>query len=79
MEHLLSAWGTTWLFPICLQYLHSIAKLFECLPVSCVYFHVTVREAESIYLHFPIAELKQVAHSKSPRKSEMELISSILD
>lgn len=55
---LLSAWGTT-LFPICLQCLHSIAKLFECLSVSRVYFHVTVREVERFYLHFPSAEPKR--------------------
>lgn len=56
---LLSAWGTTLLFPICLQCLHSIAKLFECLPISRVYFHVTVREVERLYLHFPSAEPKR--------------------
>lgn len=31
--HLLTEWGSTLLFPICLQYLYFIAKLFECLLV----------------------------------------------
>lgn len=52
--HLLTEWGSTLLFPICLQYLYFIAKLFECLLVWCVYFHVEVREVESIYLHFQV-------------------------
>lgn len=51
--------GALLYFPFACSACTLIAKLFECLPVSRVYFHVTVREVERFYLHFPSAEPKR--------------------